>query len=206
MSNNLGRFPWLEYPLEQIFFYSCFSLILAFSCPFYFAQNRNKRSLTTFKEWFHYGTVCGVQRETTTFNFSRQEKWSANDIWRFRKNVPVKILEILFNEKLQITHTFRCNPLWRPYARFMHLITEMKPQRQAIIKLMYAMSTIENHSFENESQINYIAKWFKAQNLLLIGKHILTCLFLPKAILPMKYDPLAHVVFVRQRRLKNLWK
>ena len=29
----------------------------------------------------------------------------------------------------------------------------MKPRRQAIIKPFYAMSTIENHSFENESEI-----------------------------------------------------
>ena len=54
---------------------------------------------------------------------------------------------------------------------------------------MYAMLTIENHSFENESEINYIVKWFKAHNLALIGKHILTCLFLSKMILPMKHDP-----------------
>ena len=39
-------------------------------------------------------------------------------------------------------------------------------------KLMYAMSTIENHSFENESEINYIVvKWFKAHNLVLIGNY-----------------------------------
>ena len=48
------------------------------------------------------------------------------------------------------------------------------------MKLIYAMSTIENHSFENEKEINYIVKRFKAHNLALIDKHILTCLFLPK--------------------------
>ena len=39
----------------------------------------------------------------------------------------IKIIDFLFSEKLQITYKFRLNPLWRPYARFMHLITEMKP-------------------------------------------------------------------------------
>ena len=33
---------------------------------------------------------------------------------------------------------------------------------------------------QNESEINYVGKWFKAHNLALTGKHILTCLFLPK--------------------------
>ena len=41
----------------------------------------------------------------------------------------IKILDILFGEKLQITYTFPWNPLWRMYARFIHLITEMKPPR-----------------------------------------------------------------------------
>ena len=47
---------------------------------------------------------------------------------------------------------------------------------------MYGMSTIENHSFENESEINYVVKWFKAHNLVLTDEHTLTCLILPKTM------------------------
>ena len=60
----------------------------------------------TFKERFHYGAVCSVHSETTTFNFSGQEKRSANDIRNFMKNVPVKSLNVLFNEKLQIMYIY----------------------------------------------------------------------------------------------------
>ena len=66
------------------------------------------------------------------------------------------------------------------------------------------MSTIENHSFENE--INYNVKWFKAHNLALIGKDTLIWLFLPKTMLPTKYDRVVHFTIVRRRSLKNRWK
>ena len=82
----------------------------------------------------------------------------------------------------------------------------MKGSCKLLLKLIYAMSTIENHSFENESEIKYIVKWFKAHNLVLTGKHILTCSFLPKTMLSMKYDPLAQFAIVRRRFLKNWWK
>ena len=65
----------------------------------------------------------------------------------------------------------------------------------AIIKPIYAMLTIESHSFGN--QINYVVKWFKAHILALIGKHILTCLFLLKTMLP------TNSVIVWHRSLKN---
>ena len=55
-----GWFPWFEHRLEQLLFYSCFSLFLAFSCSFCYARNKNKRSCTTFKEQFHDGAICGV--------------------------------------------------------------------------------------------------------------------------------------------------
>ena len=200
----LGWFPWLEHYLEQLFFYSCFSLFLAFSCHFYFAWNRNKISLMTFKELFHYGAVYVVFKERQQHLTFLSRKNEVQMIFEVSEE-NIKILHILFNEKLQITYTFRCNPLWKPYARFMHLITEMKPQRWAIITLMYAMSTIENHWFENESEISYIVKWFKAHNLTLIGKHTLTCLILPKMMLPIKYDPLARFVTVWWRCLENQW-
>ena len=66
--------------------------------------------MTTFKEPFHYGTVCGVQRETTTFNFSRLEKQSEDDINEVSEK-NIKVLDILFHEKLQIKYMFQCNPL-----------------------------------------------------------------------------------------------
>ena len=53
------------------------------------------------------------------------------------------------------------------------------------------MSTIENHLFENESEISYafmLLSDLKHTTLVLIAKHILTCLFLSKTILPPKYD------------------
>ena len=56
---------------------------------------------------------------------------------------------------------------------------------------------------QNESEINYIGKCFKAHNLVLIGKHILTCLFLPKMMLVMQYDRIARFVIVLQNSLKN---
>ena len=171
-SKILGWFLWLEHHFEQLFFYSCFSLFLAFSHPFYFAQNWNKRSLMTFKGRFHYGAVCGVQRETT-FYFSRQEKRNANDIWSFRKKYKSLIFYSMKNYKLHIC---------------------------------FDVTHFEDCMLENESEINYIVKWFKAHNLALIGKHILTCLFLPKTMLPTKYDPLAHFAIVQRRRLKNQWK
>ena len=49
------------------------------------------------------------------------------------KNILVKILDILFNEKLQITlklHNLHIRfDVTHLYASFIHLITEMKPQR-----------------------------------------------------------------------------
>ena len=90
-----------------IFLYSCFGLILAFSYLFYFVRNQNKTSSTTFKERFHCGAVCGVQRETTTFNFSRQEKQSVNNIWTFRKIYTATNPWHFIQWKLQITYTFR---------------------------------------------------------------------------------------------------
>ena len=58
-----------------------------------------------------------------------------------------KSLDILFSEKLQITYMFRFNPLWRRYARFMHLITKMKPQRWAISKLLNECNADNKKSF-----------------------------------------------------------
>ena len=59
---------------------------------------------------------------------------------------------------------------------------------------------------QNESEINYIGKWFKAHNLALIGKRILTCLFLHKTMLITQYDRVADFVIVWQNSLKNLWE
>ena len=59
---------------------------------------------------------------------------------------------------------------------------------------------------QNESEINYISKRFKVYNLALIGKHIWTCLFLPKTMLVTQYDRIAHFVIVQQNSLKNWWK
>ena len=61
-------------------------------------------------------------------------------------------------------------------------------------------------SLQNESEINYVGKWFKAYNLALIGKHILTCLFLPKTMLVTQYDRVAHFVIVRQNSRRNWWE
>ena len=59
----------------------------------------------TFKEQFHYGAVCGVQRETA-FNFSRQENEVQMIFEVSEKNILVKVLDILSDEKLQITYRF----------------------------------------------------------------------------------------------------
>ena len=64
----------------------------------------------TIKEQFHYGAVCGVQRETTC-NFSGQENEVKMIFEVSEKNILVNVLDILFDEKLQITYRFRCNPL-----------------------------------------------------------------------------------------------
>ena len=51
---------------------------------------------------------------------------------------------------------------------------------------------------QNESEINYVSKWFKTYNLVLIGKHMWTCLFLLKMMLVTQYDRVAHFVIARQ--------
>ena len=53
---------------------------------------------------------------------------------------------------------------------------------------------------------NYVGKWFKACNFALIGKHILTCLFLPKTMLVTQYTRVAHFMIVWLNSLKNWWK
>ena len=67
-----------------------------------------------FHEQFHYDAVCVVERETTTFDFSMQEKQSANDFEVSENNI--KILDILFSEKLQITYMFRWKTLCKLHA------------------------------------------------------------------------------------------
>ena len=60
-------------------------------------------------------------------------------------------------------------------------------------------STINTHFWllllQNESEINFVGKLI-AHNLALIGKHILTRLFLPKTMLVTQYDRVAHFVIV----------
>ena len=56
---------------------------------------------------------------------------------------------------------------------------------------------------QNKSEINYIGKWLKAHNLVLIDKHILTCLFLPKTMIVTQYDHVAHFVIVQRTVLKT---
>ena len=51
--------------------------------------------------------VVFEERQQHLINFSRQEKQRVNDFEVSEK----KIFDILFSEKLQITYTFRCNPL-----------------------------------------------------------------------------------------------
>ena len=58
-----------------------------------------QEKLTTFKELFHYGAVCSVQRETTTFHFRKNK---VQMIFEVSEN-NIKILDILLSEKLQIT-------------------------------------------------------------------------------------------------------
>ena len=72
--------------------------------------------------------MCGVQRETTTFNndfiialyvvFNERQQHltfpgKINEVQMIfevsEKNI--EILDVLFNEKLQIAYTFQCNPL-----------------------------------------------------------------------------------------------
>ena len=52
-----------------------------------------------FKKQIHYGTAYSVQRETTTFYFRKNK---VQMIFEVSEN-NIKILDILFSQKLQIT-------------------------------------------------------------------------------------------------------
>ena len=57
-----------------------------------------QKKLMMFKEQFH-GAVCSVQRETTTFHFRKNKVQMIFEV----SESNIKILDILFSEKLQIT-------------------------------------------------------------------------------------------------------
>ena len=90
-----------------------------------------------------------------------------------------------------------------------NVCSEVRSQYGTVVR-KWEKSTIDTHFWssllQNESEINYVGKWFKAHNLALIGKHILTCLFLPKTMTVTQYDCVAHFVIVWKNGVKNWWK
>ena len=103
---------------------------------------------------------------------------------------------------------FISNVIWNESDVQNNVFSEVRSQYRAVIR-KWEKSTINTHFWlsllQNESEINYVGEWFKAYNLALIGKHIWTCLFLPKAVLLTQYDRIAHFVIVRLNSLKN-WR
>ena len=76
-----------------LFFYSCFGLFLAFSALFTLYEIGQKK-LYNVQRTVSLGTVCGVQRQKTTFHFSTHEN-KVQMIFEVSENK--NIFDILFS-------------------------------------------------------------------------------------------------------------